>query len=61
MSALRERAVTFGQQGSARMFAGRKGHGGGSCSKRVFNRAEVAALLAVGFEAGFKAAGGSDD
>ena len=45
-------AEMFGRRNAARLFEGRKGHGGGPCSYRSLRPAELAALLAAAFEAG---------
>jgi hypothetical protein len=49
-------AMAFGTRTAEGLFRGRKGHGGGPCSYRTFRPAEVAALAALAYEAGLRAA-----
>lgn len=51
-------AEAFGRRNAAKLFEGRKGHGGGPCSYRSLRPAELAALLAAAFEAGARHARG---
>ena len=48
-------AQAYGRATAAKLLRGRKGHGGGPCSRRVFNEAELAALAAIIWQAGWDA------
>lgn len=54
------RSRKYGELASEKLFAGRKGHGGGECSRRVLNRNELAAICACAFEMGLRAAARAD-
>lgn len=51
---LKKAAVDYGMQAATNYFRGRKGHGGGPVGKVLLTQAELAAVLAIGYEAGAK-------
>jgi hypothetical protein len=50
--ALEPAAQAYGQRTARKLLAGRKGHGGGPCMKRIFNEAELIALCAIAYADG---------
>ncbi len=51
-------ALAFGAMAVEKLFRGRKGHGGGPCSKRVFCPEELQAIIATAWQLGRESAGG---
>jgi len=47
-----ERAKQVGERVAEKLFVGRKGHGGGECSRRVLTREDVAAIAQSAYEIG---------
>jgi len=45
-------AIDFGMRSAEKLFKDRKGHGGGPCSYRTFRPHQIAALLALAYDAG---------
>lgn len=49
---LEDAAAEYGRRVAVKLFEGRKGHGGGPCSRRVLGPADLAAIAAAAFQAG---------
>ncbi len=45
-------AKDYAAQMAAKLFVGRKGHGGAPINRRAFTQAEVAALVSTAYDAG---------
>ena len=53
------RSETVAESMVDRLFAGRKGHGGGPCSRRVMWPGELRAVIKVAYELGWKDGAGA--
>lgn len=45
-------AREYGKSQARKLLAGRTGHGGGRCTYRQLDEAQIAALMAIAFDAG---------